>query len=123
MHTAIHLNGLIKVEYSFSKLLLVLLSVLSIVWRRRPATGGVLPGWRPTEPAGERLLPALQTGVQPELPGRRLPLSVPVARRRLADGKLRKPRTLKHCNLRAQTSSFATLVCDRARMNPLCHVC
>ncbi len=65
-------------------------SVLSIVWRRRPAAGGVLPGRRQPEPAGERLFPALQTGVQPELPGGWLPLSVPVERRRLAGGKLRE---------------------------------
>lgn len=69
--------------------------MLGIVRRRRPATGGVLPGRRQTEPAGERLLPALQTGIQPELPGRRVPLPVPVERRGLADGKLSEALRIK----------------------------
>lgn len=69
------------------KLLPVLLPVFSIMWRRRPAAGGVLPGWRPTQPAWDRLFPALQTGLQPELPGRWVSLPVPLERRRVADGK------------------------------------
>ena len=73
--------------------------MLGIVRRRRPATGGVLPGRRQTEPAGERLLPALQTGIQPELPGRRVPLPVPVERRGLADGKLSEALRRKKSNV------------------------
>lgn len=66
----------------------MLLSVFSIVRRRRPEAGGVLPARRPTQRAGERLLPALQAGVQPELPGGGLPLPVPLERGRVAGGEL-----------------------------------
>lgn len=79
---------------------LVCFSVFGIVWRRHPATTGLLPGWSPAEPAGEQLFPAHQTGVQPELPAHRLPLPVPVERRRLANGKLRTSLNAaqkKHC--------------------------
>ena len=82
--------------------------MLGIVRRRRPATGGVLPGRRQTEPAGERLLPALQTGIQPELPGRRVPLPVPVERRGLADGKLSEALRRKKSNV---TKKFFPPLC------------
>lgn len=71
--------------------------VLSIVWWRHPATRGLLPVRRPAQPAGEQLFAALQTGVHPELPARRLPLPVPLERRRVADGNLRTSWTERHC--------------------------
>lgn len=61
--------------------------VFSVLRRWHPAAGGVLPVWRPTELAGDRLSPALPTSVQPELPGHRLSLSLPVERGGLATGK------------------------------------
>lgn len=61
--------------------------VLSNVWRRRPAAGGVLPARRPAKPTWDRLLPAHQTGLQPELSGRRLSVPVPLERGRVEDGE------------------------------------
>lgn len=84
--------------------------------RRRPATGGVLPSWRPTQFAGVRLFSALQTAVQPELPGLWLSLPVPVEGRRLADGRLRK--FWIHA---WKKSSFLPLCLNWERMNLLCH--
>lgn len=101
--------------------------MLGIVRRRRPATGGVLPGRRQTEPAGERLLPALQTGIQPELPGRRVPLPVPVERRGLADGKLSEALRIKKKKKKKSnvTKKFFPPLCVSLKpgeMNLLCHV-
>lgn len=69
-------------------------SVFGIMWRRRPAAGGLLPGWRPEDPRGEWLLPAFPTTDEPELPGRRLPFQVPLEGSRLADGEQSNVRIL-----------------------------
>lgn len=70
-----------------NKVVPVLLSVFSFLRWRRAATRGFLPRWGPPEPAGDRLHSALPTAVQPELPCRRLSLSVPVEGRGVANGK------------------------------------